>query len=108
MDRQTVVNLIRNEMVECPRGKSRLWAVRCFEITAQSEEAVVEVDEYEAYEVCEDKDGARVGDGRNPCFGSLTRMCHVGRSVIYLEEKRVVEEPAGKGRLEAGAQLAAR
>lgn len=108
MDRQMVVNLIRNEVVECPKGKSRLWAFRCFEITARPDEAVVEVDEYEAYEVCEGEEEGRDGNGRCPGPGSPARMYHVGRSVILLEEKRVVEELAAKGWLEASALQVAR
>lgn len=76
MDRQMVVNLIKNRTVECPKGTSRLWLVRRFEITARAG-GVVAVDEYEACDVAED---APAG------------MQHVGRSVIYLKENRVVEE----------------
>lgn len=102
MDRQMVVNLIRNEVVECPRGKSRLWVVRCFEITARPDEPVVEVDEYEAYEVYEEDDEAH-----DACCRP-SRMFHVGRSVIHVEQKRVIEEPAGKGLVEFGAMPATR
>ncbi len=95
MDRQMVVNLIRNRMVECPKGKSRLWVTRCFEITVHSGE-VVEVDEYEACEVCEGGNGIKACNGPHADFRSLAGMFHVGRSVIYLREKRVVEEAVKK------------
>lgn len=102
MDRQMVVNLIRNEVVECPQGKSKLWVVRCFEITAHPGKPAVTVDEYEVCEVCEDGDGERDG-----CC-SPARMYHVGRSVIHLEDKRVVEEPVRRGWVEVGSIPVAR
>jgi len=97
MDREMVVNLIRNRVVECPKGKSRLWVVRCFEITVRSVD-VVEVDEYEA---CEVGDEAPSDNGRNADPKSRAGMHHAGRSVIYLKEKRVVEEAVKKRRIQA-------
>ncbi len=82
MDRQMVVNLIRNRTVECSKGTSRLWLVRRFEITARAG-GVVAVDEYEA---CDVSDAAPAG------------MQHVGRSVVYLKENRVVEEAVKRER----------
>lgn len=96
MDRQMMVNLIRNRVVENPRGKTRFWLVRCFEITVRADR-VVEVDEYEAYEVCEGKNGIEACNGPRADYRSLAGMFHVGRSVIHLNDGRVVEEPSGRG-----------
>lgn len=92
MDRQMVVNLITNKVVECPKGKSRFWVTRCFEITVRSRE-VVEVDEYEA---CDVRDAVAVGNGCSADPKSHAGMHHTGRSVIYLKQKRVVEEAVKK------------
>ncbi|MCM8811947.1 MAG: hypothetical protein NC910_02730 [Candidatus Omnitrophica bacterium] len=100
MDRQMMVNLIRNEVVENPKGKTRFWLVRCFEITVRPDR-VVELDEYEAYEVCEGKNGIEACS--DPCadLRSLAGMFHVGRSVIHLNDGRVIEEPSGRGLISA-------
>lgn len=100
MDRQMMVNLIRNRVVENPKGKTRFWLVRCFEITVRPDR-VVEVDEYEAYEVCEGKNGIEACNGPRADFKSLAGMFHVGRSVISLSDGRVVEEAVKKGRIQA-------
>lgn len=97
MDRQMVVNLIRNRMVECPKGRTRVWVTRCFEITVRPGR-MVEVDEYEACEVCEGKSGVQACNGPRADFKSLDGVFHVGRSVISLNDGRVVEETVKKER----------
>lgn len=91
MDRKLVVHLIRNRLVECAQGKSRLWAVRCFEITAEAG-LPVQVDEYEAFH-----------EGAKPEDGTLAGMFHVGCSRIFADG-RVVESP-GTGRVDRNLKL---
>ena len=91
MDRTLVLELLKNKVIQYPKGKHRIWVSRCFEINVRPRR-LVEVDEYEGY--VEEKDGSgpkhhRNGKGREK---ELKKMFHVGRSIVSLKEGTVTQE----------------
>jgi len=89
MDRKVLVELFRKGM-EYPPGRHQLWVRRCFEIRLRSDQ-VVEIDEYESFSTKKKQDVVSVQSQRvGP--KDLKKMFHVGRSILNLKDKQVVEE----------------
>lgn len=89
MDRKVLVELFRKGM-QYPPGKHRLWVRRCFEIRLRPDR-MVEIDEYESFST--KKRGADVSAQSQRAGPKDSRkMFHVGRSVLNLRDKQVVEE----------------
>ena len=88
MDRKVLIELLKEGM-EIPSGKHRLWISRCFEITVRPNR-VVELNEYESFS-SEKGDGPLQKAPQEPAR-SDREMFHVGRSILHLEEGKVVEE----------------
>ena len=83
------MELFRKGM-QYPPGKHRLWVRRCFEIRLRPGR-VVEIDEYESFSTKTERTGVAAQDQR-PDPKDSGKMFHVGRSVLNLKDKQVVEK----------------
>ena len=92
MDRKTIVELLRNGM-KYSIGRHQLWVSRCFEITVHPNK-VIDVDEFESYD---EKNGLKFRNGTVPEAKRRDRMYHVGRSVISLKDRQVIDTVPGSG-----------
>ncbi len=101
MNRKIIVELLQNGM-RYPVGRHQFWVSRCFEITVHPNR-VVEVDEFESYE---EKNGVRFRNGTPASVKRRDRMFHIGRSIISMKNRKVVENAPGSGWLDSGCRPA--
>ncbi len=90
MDRKKLIDLFQKGM-QYPNGRHRFWVSRCFEITVRPD-SVVELDEYEGFS----SEAGPAMKSQKQRRQTDKEMFHVGRSVLHLQEGRVIEE-AGQG-----------
>ncbi len=93
MDRTVVVELLRNGTMKYSVGRHQLWVSRCFEITVHTNK-LIEVDEFEAYD---EKNGMKFRNGTVPDGKRHDRMYHVGRSILSLKDRQVIDTVPGSG-----------
>lgn len=92
MDRKVLVELLRNGM-RYPIGRHQIWISRCLEITVRPDRVIV-VDEFEAYD---ERSGLKSRNGTRASPERRKRMFHLGRSLVSLKDRRVIDNAPGAG-----------